>query len=171
MKVFLPICKQMEVTNSFQGNFPVNCQQESIPFPLLSLYSLLIDGADPTFTNVSQAALPVSQLIMFSCKKQSKIVQSNETSLANRRHLKKREAPLPLYVRLKLMTMRAKTIIQKLFLLGICISYDRCRDIYNNVAVSMLEKFDNNGVFARNSRKNLFTIITKDRIDVNSKST
>ena len=171
MKVSLPICKQMEVTNSFQGNFPVNCQQESIPFPLLSLYSLLFDGSDPTFTNVSQAALSVSQLIMFSCKKQSKIVQSNETSLANRRHLKKRETPLPLYVRLKLVTMRAKTIIQKLFLLGICISYDRCLDICNNVAVSMLEKFDNNGVFTRNSRKNLVSIITKDSIDVNSKST
>ena len=72
---------------------------------------MLIDGADPTPTNVSQAALSVSQLIMFSYKKQSKIVQTIQTSLANLRHLKKRETPLPLYVGLKLMTMRAKTII------------------------------------------------------------
>ena len=128
-----------EVTNSFQGNFPVNCQQESIPFPLLSLCSLLIDRADPTPTNVSQAALSVSQLIMFSYKKQFKIVQTNETSLANRRHHKKCETPLPIYVGLKLMTMRAKAIIQKLFLLGICISYDRCLDICNNIAVSMVK--------------------------------
>ena len=148
-----------EVTNSFQGNLPVNRQQESIPFPLLSLCSLLIDGADPTPTNVSQAALSVSQLIMFSYKKESKIVQTNETSLANRRHLKKRETTLPLYVGLKLLTMRAKTIIQKLFLLGICISCARCLDICNNIAVSMLEIFDNDGVFTRNSGKNLFTII------------
>ena len=57
LKVVLPIRKQMsEVTNCFQGNFPINCQQESILFPLLSLCSLLIDGADPTPTNVSQAA-------------------------------------------------------------------------------------------------------------------
>ena len=141
LKVVLPIRKQIsEVTNSFQGNFPVNCQQESIPFLLLSLCSLLIDGADPTPTNVSQAALSVPQLIIFSYKKQSKIVQTNEASLANRRHLKKHVTPLPLYIGLKLMTMRAKTIIQKLFLLGICISYDRCLDICNNIAVSMLEK-------------------------------
>ena len=137
----------------------------------MSLCSLLIDGADPTPTNVSQAALSVSQLIMFSYKKESKIVQTNKTSLANRRHLKKRETPLPLYVGLKLLTMRAKTIIQKLFLLGICISYDRCLDICNNIAVSMVKKFDNDGVFTGNSRKNLFTIIAKDNIDVNSKST
>ena len=66
-----------EVTNSFQRNLPVNRQQESIPFPLLSLCSLLIDGADPTPTNVSQAVLPVSQL-MFLYKKKSKIVQTNQ---------------------------------------------------------------------------------------------
>ena len=46
-----------DVTNSFQVNFSVNCQQESIPIPLLSLCSLLIDGADPTPTNVSQQTL------------------------------------------------------------------------------------------------------------------
>ena len=128
-----------EVTNSFQGTFPVNCQQESILFPHLNLCSLLIDGTDPTPTNVSQAALSVSQLIMFSYKKQSKIVQTNETLSANRRHLKKRETPFLFYVALKLMTMTAKTIIQKLFLLGICISYDRCLDICNNIAVSMVK--------------------------------
>ena len=55
---------------------------------------MLIDGADPTPTNVSQAALSVSQLIMFSYKKESKIVQTSEISLANRRHLEKRETPL-----------------------------------------------------------------------------
>ena len=118
-------------------------------------------------TNVSQTPLSVFQLIMFSYKKQSKIVQTNETSLANPRHLKKHETSLPLYVGLKLMTLRAKTIIQKLLLLGICICFDIC----NNIAVSMLKKFDDNGLFTRNFRKNLFTIIAKDNIDVNSKST
>ena len=99
LKVVLPIRKQMsEVTNSFQGNFPVNCQQESTLFPHLSLCSLLIDGADPMPTNFSQAALSVSQLIVFSYKKQSKIVQTSDTSLANRRHLKKCDTPLPFYV-------------------------------------------------------------------------
>ena len=35
----------------------------------------------------------------------------------------------------------------------------------------MLENFVNDGVFTANSRKNLFIIIAKDNIDVNSKST
>ena len=128
-------------------------------------------GADPTPTNVNQAALHVSQLIMFSYKKQSKIVQTNEPSLVNRRHLKKCETLLSLYLGLKLGTMRAKSVIQKRFLLGICISYDRCLNICNNIVVSMLEKNGNDAVFTKNSRKNLFTITTKGNTDVNSKST
>ena len=69
------------------------------------------------------------------------------------------------------MTMRAKMIIPKLFLLDICIPYDRCLNICNNIAVSMLKKFDNNGIFTGNSRKIFFTFIPKDNTDVNSKST
>ena len=34
----------------------------------------------------------------------------------------------------------------------------------------MIEKFHNDGVFTRNSKKNLFNIIAKDNTDVNSKS-
>ena len=71
---------------------------------------------------------------------------------------------MPLYVGLKLMNMRVKTIIQKLFLLCISISYDRCLYICHNIAVYMLEKFDNDCVFTGNSRKNLFTVIAKDNI-------
>ena len=75
-------CKNTDKTCS------TDCQQESISFSLLSLCSLLIDGANPAPSNVSQEALFVSQLIIFSYKKQSKIVQTNETSLAYWRHLK-----------------------------------------------------------------------------------
>ena len=53
----------------------------------------------------------------------------------------------------------------------ICVSYDRCLDICSKIAVSMLVNFVNDGVFTGNFRKNLFTIIAKDNIDVNSKST
>ena len=158
LKVVVPIRQHMsEVSNSFQGRFPPNCQQSSSPLTLLSLCSLLIDGADPRQKGVSQAALTVSQLIMYA--------------FANRRHLKKRETPVPVYVGLKLRTLRAKTLIQKLFFLGISISYDRCLDICSTIAVSLLEKYDRAGVFVGNSRLNLFTIVAKDNIDVNAKST
>ena len=92
--------------------------------------------------------------------------------LVNRRHSKERKTPVPIYIGLKLYaSLRAKTIIQKLFFLGICISYDRCVDICNTIAVSLLEKYDRDRVFIGNTRLDLFTIVAKDNIDVNARST
>ena len=48
---------------------------------------------------------------------------------------------------------------------------DRCLDICNHVPISLLERYERDGVFTGNSRKGLFTVIAKDNVDVNSKST
>ena len=166
LEVVVPIRQKMkEVKNSFQGTFDWNFQETSTPAPLVSLCSLLIDGADPREKSVSQAAKTVAQLIMYSYRKKS-------GNAINRRHNKERETPAPVYIGLKLYaTVRAKTLIQKLFVLGISISYDRCVDICNDIATSLLEKYDRDGVFTGNSRKGLFSLIAKDNIDENSKST
>ena len=121
LKAVVPIRQQMaETSNEFQGKFPIYCQQTSIPFALLSLCSLLIDGASPELTDVSQAALSVSQVIMYSYKKQWRVLKDQkdeDDGSKKQRHIKIRETPVPIYIGLTLMTMRAKTVIQKLFLL------------------------------------------------------
>ena len=174
IKAVVPIRAQMsEFDNVFNGKFAPNCQQSSVPFSLVSLCSLLIDGVNPSPQDVSQAALTAAQLIMYSYKKRrnpKKMLQQDEHP-KNQRHLKIRETPVPVYIGLNLMTIRAKTIIQNLHSLGISISYFRCRQILNNIASTLLEKFDENGVFLGNSVSNQFTIIAKDNIDVNAKST
>ena len=169
IKVINPIRKDMsEVNNSFQGTFPPNCQQNSIPIKLLSLCSMLIDGHDPQMKCVSQSALTVSQIVMHEYRK-----KSNCNPTASRRHLKYRETPVTMYVGLKLYaTVRAKTLIQKLFFLGICISYDRCIDICNSIAIRLLEKYQHDGVFVPDSlKREVFSIIAKDNIDLNAKCT
>ena len=93
-----------------------------------------------------------------------------ETMQGSERHIKIRETPVPIYIGLTLMTMRAKTVIQRLFSLGICISYQRRLQILNNIASMLLNKFDLEKVLVGNSRLNQFTIIAKDNID-NAKST
>ena len=102
-----------DVTNAFNGTFEPNCQQSSLPFPLVSLCSLLIDGVNHSPQDVSQAALIAAHIIMYSYKKQrspSKMLQQ-EDSLKCHRHLKIQETPIPVYIGLNLMTIRAKTII------------------------------------------------------------
>ena len=73
--------------------------------------------------------------------------------LVNRRHSKERKTPVPIYIGLKLYASHlANTIIEELFSLGICISYDMCVDFSNNIAVPLLEKYERDGVFIGSAR-------------------
>ena len=155
------------VQNRFEGTFSDDSQQNSIPIRLLSLCSMLIDGFNPKDTGFSQPALTVSQLIMHEYKKK---INRNPSTI-RRRHSKIRETPLPIYAGLKLYaTVRSKTLIDRLFHLGICVSYERCLEICNDMAISLLEKYNQNKVFIASPLKlKLFTI--KDNIGLNASST
>ena len=166
VKVVNPIRNDMSsVTNSFNGSFLENCQEKSIPLRLLSLCSLLIDGCDPHKKSASQPALTISQIIMREYRKRWDNQQST-TQL----HLKALETPVPIYIGLKLYaTVRSRTLIDKLFHLGICISYVRVLDICDSIASLILEKYEKEKVFVPQMLKlNVFTIIAKDNIDFNA---
>ena len=63
-----------------------------------------------------------------------------------------------------LQTMRPKTVIQELYLLGISTLYDCMCD---QIEILKLKKHDDNKVFVRK----VFTVIAKDNIEGNAKST
>ena len=170
LKVATPIRMEMsKVENDFKFSFPTGCQKTSTPIQLQILCSLLVDGCDPQVSGFSQASLSIAQMIMHQYRK----TVPYKSVTTNRRHCKKRETPVANYIGLKLYSsVRAKTLIQKLFSLGICISYDRCLEICDNIGSLLLQKYDMNGVFVSNNLKlNLFTIIAKDNIDLNARST
>ena len=111
----------------------------SIPIRFLSLCSILIDGFNPKDKGFSQPALTVSQLIMHEYRKK---INRNPSTI-RRRHSKICETLLPIYVGLKLYaTVRSKTLIDRLFHLRICVSYERCLEICNDMAISLLEKYN-----------------------------
>ena len=154
-----------QVENSFDGSFWESCQEDSVPLRLLTLCSLLIDGCDPRRKGVSQSAQSISQLVMREYRKK----WTNNDAII-RKHSKSHETPVPTYIGLKLnATVRPKTLLDKFFHLGICISYDRVLDISNSIAFSMLQKYEQNQkVFVPNLRRlELLTIIAKDNIDFN----
>ena len=159
VKVVNPIRNDMSsITNSFNGSFLENCQEKSIPLRLLSLCSLLIDGCDPHKKSASQSALTISQIITREYRKRWDNHQST-----TRLHLKARETPVPIYIGLKLYTtVRSRTLIDKLFHLGICVSYARVLDICDSISSLMLEKYEKEKVFVPQMLKlNVFTIIAK----------
>ena len=160
LKIVVPVRADMStVQNRFEGTFSDDSQQNSIPIRLSSLCSMLIDGFNPKDKGFSQPALTVSQLITHEYRKKT----NKNSSTIRRRHSRIGETPLSIYVGLKLYaTVRSKTLIDRLFHLGICVSYERCLEICNDMSISLLEKYNQNKVFIASTLKlKLFTNLDK----------
>ena len=156
----------------FNGSFPSNCQQESLPTTLKSLITMLLEGADMMEQDSaeSQACLTVSQMLLFNCKKTKK---RHSTTAAKVRHSLEYEPPLPLYIGLNIHTQtRSKKLVTQLFNLGLSISYDRVMQLENQLATAVCQDMVEKGVVCPNQlRKGLFTLGALDNLDHNPSST
>ena len=85
----------------FEGSFPENCQETSLPSSLKTLISLIFNGVSlkKQDKHESQACLTVGQVIVYNIKKKSK--ESNTQT----RHSLDREPPLPVYIGLNILYM------------------------------------------------------------------
>ena len=80
---------------------------------------MLIDGPGVSNEYFSQPVLTIAQLIQSNFRLNTR----NETHI-NRRILKTRETPAMIYSTLKIYaTVRSKTLIDRFFNLGICLSW------------------------------------------------
>ena len=153
----------------FTGNFPPSCQENSLPSSLKSLVSLILNGLNLKDQDKceSQACLTVSQVILFNMKKKC------SDSTVKTRHTLHREPPLPIYVGLNIHHMtRSKKLIQQLYQMGICVSYDRVLELEDWIASSVCERFEEDGVVIPAClRKGVFTVGALDNLDHNPSST
>ena len=123
--------------NSFDGNLMDKKQDEDISPFLLSLTSMLVDGEINTEGKCSQAALTVAGLITYNIRT---IKRPRITNLDNRHHDKEKETSINIHVGLKLYsTVRSRTLIDCLFQLGVCISYDTH---FHDTGISLFQLFD-----------------------------
>ena len=155
---------------SFAGSFPLECQEKSIPTSLKSLVSMIINGLNLKDQNhcESQACLTVCQTIIFNIKK-----RPSESSSSKPRHVAPREPPLPLYIGFNIHSLtRSKTLITRLYQLGLSVSYDRILEIEDWLATSVSERFEEDScICPPNLRKGLFSVAALDNIDHNPSST
>ena len=154
--------------NEFHSVFDKDSQVNAVPMILMTLVSMLVDGASVENRGFSQGALSAAQIIMYNFRKKTKKTQS-----AQRRYSKHLETPLVIYNSLKLYSeTRSKTAIDELHNLGLGISYLRTLDITKNLYDSQRSQYERDGVLVPCvMRKNLFTILAKDNIDLNARST
>ena len=172
----LILCKAAKIirediinSNGFQfdGSFPPNCQQNSVPINLKYLVSMLLNGSSikDQESIESQSSLTISQAILFNCKRRS--------TKATSRHSKKFEPPLPLYIGLKVHTQtRSKSFISELYQLGLSVSYDRVLELENQIASSLCEHANEIGLVCPSQLSHgIFTVGALDNLDHNPSST
>ena len=154
--------------NKFNGCFEEDCQAKSVPIELLTLTSMLIDGPFIHNRNFSQPALTISQLILtnFRNKPQSNFQHGHQKNTRNHK------SPVHIYIALKLYsTVRSKTLIDHMFQLGICSSYDRILEVTKSLSDDLANRYKHDGVFCPSKlKKGVFTMIAKDNCDLNATS-
>ena len=128
---------------------------------------MLVDGEINTEGKCNQAALTVAGLITYNIRT---IKRPRITNLDNRHHDKEKETSVNIYVGLKLYsTVRSRTLIDCLFQLGICISYDRILSITKSLYEALRTTFYPYKIFLpTNLKKGCFTVSAKDNIDKNA---
>ena len=115
--------------------------------------------------STTQAALSLSQLLVFNCNKRKR-------DLSTIRHEPKRETPLPVYLGLTIYAQTQKRgIIDGLYSLGLCSSYSRIRQVTTAMANSVCSQFETeNIVCPPQLYTDLFTTGAVDNIDHNTSS-
>ena len=158
---------------TFNGSFQKS-QQEVVPSSLLALVSMILNGPNilqqaEMSAKATTAALTVSQVIIFNSVKHSR---SDTSSTTNVRHNRDRETPLTIYLAMKCHSFnRSRTLVETLFNLGLCISYDRLLQITADMANGVCRRFQMEQVVCPpKMRQGLFTTCAVDNIDHNPSS-
>ena len=156
---------------SFDGSFQENCQQEAVPPSLLALVNRILEGANikhRTQTTTTKPGLAISQLMVFNSVKHAQKVDSSGST----RHSYGREIPLPIYLSLKIHAVtRSRGLIDTLFNLGMCVSYDRLLQLTSDIANAVCQSFRAEDVVCPpRLHSGLFTTGAVDNVDHNPSS-
>ena len=156
---------------SFTRTFNDSCQHESVPPILVSLVRMILGGpnieAQSSNSVESQTTRTISQLLQFNCA----IRRRKDTTATY--HSSDREPPLPVYLEIIIHAeTRKRGIVDKLFNLGLSISYDRVLNISTAMGNSICERFKHDDVVCpAKLRSDVFMTAAVDNIDHNPSST
>ena len=129
---------------------------------------MILNGTNINHQEITkiQACLTISQLLLFNFRKAP--IKENTKS----RHNVQREPPLSTYIGMVIHSLtRSKRIINRLSSLGISPTYSRILKLEDELAASVCERFQQDGVVVPPSlKKGIFTIAAIDNIDHNPTS-
>jgi len=149
--------------------------KDDVPHALVTFVGMLLEGPGNCDRNTSQAALSISQLLMFNAVKRLRkaLLCDEQQGPSVVRHKSSREMPLPVYVGMKLHSAtRKKHLVEKFHKLGLSVSYERVMQIENKTANTVCKKYMTDDLVCPPVLEpNLFTVAALDNIDHNLTST
>ena len=160
--------------SKFNGSFNNESQGTAVPDVLVNLIRMILEGTNIACTdhpdNVggrNNVANVISQLMVFNSVKH----YSGSTNVV--RHSEDRETPLPIYLGLMIHAItRKRDIIDKLYKLGLSISYDRVLKLSADLANAVFQQYEDDGIVCPPGlKKHVFTSSAVDNIDHNPSST
>ena len=121
----------LDTKSKFNGRFNNSCQQESVPESLKTLIGMILGGPDiktqSSDMTEAQTSLSISQLMLFNA---IKMRRDSGTTGASYYYSRDSEPPLPIYLGLVTHAeTRRRTLVDKLYNLGLSISYDRVLEL------------------------------------------
>jgi hypothetical protein len=160
---------------SFNGTFPANCQEQSVPKSLLPLVSMILEGpsiCDQSCHQQVPGAIEISQLIVYNSVNHARpqITKSTDAPKAKHvRHSRQQETPLPLYGGLYLYAKARKSgILTNMSKLGVCVSYDRILTLTTDLASTVCETHNKQQIVCPpHLHQGVFTVGAVDNIDHN----
>ena len=129
----------------FDGTFHTGCQQDSVPDPLKTFLRIVLGGPNITmqFSNMieAQTTLTLAQLVIFN------MIKCRSKGTTSSYHSTDREPPLPIYLGLMLHAeTRKRDLIDKLYGLGLSVSYDRVLALSTEMGNKACAQFESDGV-------------------------
>ena len=157
----------------FNGTFTDKYLQNAVLQSLLALVNMILEGPNikhqtQLFTvPTTKASHSISQLLMFNSVKHTRAPNSFSVH-----HSSERETPTPIYVALKIHAItRSRNLIDALFNLGMCISYDRLLNLTSDISNTICEQYRVDGIVCpAKLRCGVHTSAAVDNLDYNPTS-
>ena len=157
--------------NEFDGTLSANCQQDFSPQSLKSFVDNLLQGnkINSLHTHLEPSTLTISQMIVHNSMKRLR----QDTNTTEMHRAKSRESPLGIYLGMLVHAYtRKKRLVDKLYELGISISYKRVMELSTMIGNRVLRQYDSERLVCPPTlRLNVFTTAALDNIDHNPSST
>ena len=137
-------CSLLTVDEIFNGN--VSREQQT---NLVQLIELILQGEKSQNTNLGHISINLARLIRFNSVKQKR-----RKNISEIRHSRTNEAPIPVLIGLRIhATTRKKKLVNQLASKGMCINYQRVKNIQKEIRNQLCRKYHQEGIVCPPSKK------------------